>query len=41
MTRIWQRMKPSARRITRWIIWITLAELAAFLLVFTIFVIER
>jgi len=41
MTRVWQRMKPSARRITRWIIWITAAELAALLLVFAIFVIEQ
>ncbi len=41
MTRVWQGMKPSARRITRWILWITAAELAAFLLVFTVFVIER
>ena len=41
MTRVWQPMKPSARRITRWILWITAAELAAFLLVFTIFVIEQ
>ena len=29
MTRVWQGMKPSARRITRWILWITAAELAA------------
>ena len=41
MTRVWQGMKPSARRITRWILWITAAELVAFLLVFTIFVIEQ
>ena len=41
MTRVWQGMKPSARRITRWILWITLGELVAFLLVFVIFVIEQ
>ncbi|MCP4695846.1 MAG: hypothetical protein GY862_03195 [Gammaproteobacteria bacterium] len=37
MTRVWQPMKPSARRITRWIFWISAGELAAFLLVLAIF----
>ena len=41
MTRVWQNMKPSGRRITRWILWITIGELAAFLMVFTVFVIEQ
>jgi hypothetical protein len=41
MTRVWIRMKPSARRITRWVLWITLAEFAAFLVVFAVFVLER
>lgn len=41
MTRIWLRMKPSARRITRWVIWIGIAELVAFLVVFAVFVVER
>jgi hypothetical protein len=36
MIRIWQGMKPSARRITRWIIWVTIGELVAFLLVFAV-----
>lgn len=40
-TRVWLRMKPSARRITRWVVWITVAELIAFLLVFAVFVIEQ
>lgn len=41
VTRVWIRMKPSGRRITRWLLWITLAELAAFLVVFAVFVLER
>ena len=41
ITRVWQGMKPSARRITRWILWITAAELAAFVLVFAVFVFEQ
>ena len=41
MSRVWLGMKPSARRITRWILWITLAELVAFLMVFAVFVIEQ
>lgn len=41
VTRVWIRMKPSARRITRWLLWITLAEFAAFLVVFAVFVLER
>lgn len=40
-TRLWLRMKPSARRITRWIWWITAAELVAFLLVFGVLLIEQ
>lgn len=41
MTRVWQPMKPSARRITRWVIWITLGEMAVFLLVLAILVLEQ
>ncbi|MEW8505341.1 MAG: hypothetical protein AB2598_01445 [Candidatus Thiodiazotropha sp.] len=41
MQRIWQPMKPSARRITRWIIWITFAEMAVVLLLIAILVIEQ
>lgn len=41
MARIWQPMKPVARRITRWLLWITVAEFVAFLLVFAVFVIEH
>ena len=40
MTRIWQSMKPSARRISGWIVWITIAELVGFFMVFTIFWLE-
>jgi len=40
ITRIWQNMKPSARRISSWIVWITIAELVIFLMVFTIFWLE-
>ncbi len=41
MRRVWLPMKPLARRITRWILWIALAEFLIFLLVFAIFVHER
>lgn len=37
MQRVWSRMKPSARRITYMLLWITFAEIIAFLMVFTIF----
>ena len=37
MQRFWSRMKPSARRITYMLLWITFAEIIAFLMVFTIF----
>lgn len=40
MIRIWQNMKPSARRITGWIVWITIAESVVFFMVFTIFWLE-
>ncbi|MEW8027073.1 MAG: hypothetical protein AB2792_10200 [Candidatus Thiodiazotropha sp.] len=40
MQRVWQPMKPSARRITRWIVWITFAEMAVVLLLIAILVIE-
>lgn len=39
--RLWLRMKPTARRITRWIWWITAAEVIAFLLVFMVLLIEQ
>ena len=35
--KIWASMKPSARRITYMLLWITFAEIIAFLMVFTIF----
>ncbi len=41
MTRVWQPMKPSARRITSLIILITLAEFVGFLFVVLIFWLER
>ncbi|MEW8203335.1 MAG: hypothetical protein AB2764_14640 [Candidatus Thiodiazotropha endolucinida] len=41
MQRVWQPMKPSARRITRWIVWITFAEMAVVLLLIVILVIEQ
>jgi hypothetical protein len=41
MQRVWQPMKPSARRITRWIILITLAEMALVLLLIAVLVIEQ
>jgi hypothetical protein len=41
MQRVWQPMKPSARRITRMIVWITLAEMALVLLLIAILVIEQ
>jgi hypothetical protein len=40
MRKIWQPMKPSARRITYILLIITLAELALFALVFTVFLLE-
>jgi len=40
MRRVWQPMKPSARRITYMIIWITAAEIVAFLMIFAIFWLE-
>ena len=39
--RVWLSMRPAARRITRWIFWITLAELAVFLLLLAILVVEQ
>jgi hypothetical protein len=36
MRRIWQPMKPSARRITYMLIWVSFAELLGFILVFAI-----
>lgn len=41
MLRVWQPMKPSARRITRWILWITLAEMAIVVLLVAILAIEQ
>lgn len=41
MQRVWQPMKPSARRITYWIVLITLAEMALVLLLVAILVIEQ
>lgn len=41
MTHLWLKMKPSARRITRWIWWITIAEIIAFVLVFGVLLIEQ
>jgi hypothetical protein len=41
MCRIWQPMKPSARRITLWILWLTLGEIALTMLLLTILVIEQ
>ncbi|HFE48749.1 MAG TPA: hypothetical protein ENJ21_05475 [Chromatiaceae bacterium] len=40
-TRVWQNMKPSARRVSHWIIWISAAEFIVFLMVFSIFWLER
>lgn len=37
MQKVWSRMKPSARRITYMLLWITFAEIIAFLMIFTIF----
>lgn len=39
--RVWLRMKPSARRITRFILWLTLAEIVVFLGIVVVFVSER
>jgi hypothetical protein len=41
MTRVWIRMKPPARRITRWVLWVTAAEMVAFLLVLGVLVMEQ
>ncbi|MEW8023582.1 MAG: hypothetical protein ACH255_07860 [Candidatus Thiodiazotropha sp.] len=41
MQRVWQPMKPSARRITRWIVWITFAEMAVVLLLIAVLVLEQ
>ncbi|MES9925354.1 MAG: hypothetical protein ABW152_14780 [Candidatus Thiodiazotropha endolucinida] len=41
MQRVWLPMKPSARRITRWIVWITFVEMAVVLLLIAILVIEQ
>lgn len=40
MRKVWQPMTPSARRITYMILWITFAEIIAFLLVFLVFWLE-
>lgn len=40
MRRVWQPMKPTARRISYMLIWISVAEIVAFLLVFLIFWLE-
>mgnify|MGYP001607399730 CR=1 FL=1 len=40
MHRYWLQMKPSARRIATMLIWLTLAEFVAFLMVVTIFWLE-
>ncbi len=40
MRRVWQPMKPAARRISNMIFWISVAEFVAFLMVFTIFWLE-
>jgi len=40
MRRVWQPMKPSARRITYMIVWITVAEIIAFLMIIAIFWLE-
>lgn len=40
MRRIWLPMKPSARRISYMILWIALAEIIAFLMIFLIFWVE-
>ena len=39
-TYVWQNMKPSARRISSWLIWLTALEFATFLIVFSIFWLE-
>lgn len=41
MRRVWQPMKPSARRITRWILYITVAEMGLVLLLIAILTIEQ
>lgn len=40
MCRVWQPMKPSARRITYMMVWIMVAEIVAFLLIVAIFWLE-
>lgn len=40
MRRVWQPMKPTARRITYMLIWISIAEIVAFLLIFLVFWLE-
>jgi hypothetical protein len=40
MRKVWQPMKPMARRITQILLMITLAEFVLFLLVFTVFTLE-
>jgi hypothetical protein len=37
----WLKMKPQARRIVRLLLWVTLAEFLAFLVILAVFVIER
>jgi hypothetical protein len=41
MQRIWQPTKPSARCITRLIVWVSLAEMALVLLLIAVLVIEQ
>lgn len=40
MRRVWQPMKPSARRITCWLLWLSLGELALIFLLIAILAIE-
>jgi hypothetical protein len=40
MRRVWQPMKPAARRITHWLLWITLGEMLLVLLLIAILAIE-
>lgn len=40
-THVWLRMKPTARRITRWIWWITTAEVIVFLLMLGVLMLEQ
>ena len=41
MRSVWQPMKPMARRITKWILWITVAEMALVVLLIAILAIEQ